>query len=335
MSPVVYAAPYVPPPPRVSPWRGFSMIWRAWDGSEWDLTGSRGPTGLALLEGVRGLISPPTTRFSSPRASVPGSRYRGSQVQERPVYWPLLVWADLSSQAWIDYDAAFWRSMDMDRPGVWQVTHPNGIIRSLLCRFDGLDDDSLVRDPARAGWTTYGVNLVADEDPFWRGQPVVRGPFATAVEAVPFFGEDGAPPFYLSGSGLASTTVAIANPGDVAAPPVWWVHSSDDDLFVGVPGRRVHVPFSVEEGRLLVVDASPLAQTAIEVEAPPANVTDRSEQEAWVAAHLASGVDRTTELGDTTRWGSIPAGSSVDVSIESAGAAVVSLSITPRYRRAW
>lgn len=334
MSPVVYAAPYVPPPPPVSPWVAFVMTWTGWDGSVWDLTGASGPTGLSLRPGVRGLLTPPLRRHATPRAGVPGSRYRGHQVLERPVRWPVHVWSDDSSQAWLDWDRAFWRTMDPDRPGLWTVRHPDGTTRSLVCRFDGENDATSDRDPVRHGWGVYDLALVADEDPFWRGDPIVRGPFTTAAEQVPFFGEEGAPPFHISAPSLASSVVLVSNPGDVPAPPTWWVHANDDDLYLGTPGRTVHVPFTVEEDRLLVVDSSPLAQTAIEVDAPPADLT-RAEQEAWVAEHLPAGVDRTTELGDATRWGTIPAGASVDVTIEAAGAAVVSLAIVPRYRRAW
>ncbi|MGN8245232.1 hypothetical protein ACTHAM_002351 [Cellulomonas soli] len=332
MSPTVFAVPFIPPPPPLPAFRGFGMTWTGWDGTVWDLTGGESEgTGLSLQSGVRGHDVPPKSRrFSSDSPALAGSRTRGFQVLDREVFWPLRVYSDASSQAWVEYDRAFWRTLQEDRPGVWTLIHPDGTRRTLRCAYAETDGSASDIDPSLVGWALYGINLVA-EQPYWQGAPVVRR-FAAAA-AAPFIPEGGGPPFAI-GEESTLSTATITNPGDVPSWVTWWV-TDTDSLTIGVDGRAVVVPFEVGPGRMLVIDTSPAARTAKEIDAPPIDLVTREAQESWVASQLPTATDRTRELGPSTKWGPVPAGGMVDVSIDMVGPGSVRASLVPLHRRAW
>lgn len=329
MARVVYAVPYAPPLPVASPWPGMRFQWTGWDGSEWNI-GDRA-SGV-YLRGARGLLSAPVRRYTSESAALPGSTFEGSQTLEREVFWELSVFSDAGSQAWIDYDRAFWRTMDEQRPGTWTVTQPNGEARALTCRFVGDDDPMLDTDPSRLGWGRYGVTLVA-ENPYWAGTLVSKS--FRSSDPLDFLPSTGGPPFRVS-EGSLTTGATIANPGDVPAQVEWWL-TNTTTATVGVGGRTAVVPFAVASGRLLVIDTR--SKSAVEIDAPPlvgGNEQPLDVQQEWVAAHLPTGTKRTTELGSATRWGAIPAAAQADLSIALTGTgAMARASLVPQFKRAW
>lgn len=329
MSPIVYAVPYVPPQPPLDPWRGPSQRWESPDGSVWSISGP-GAGGVRLMPGVRGLTWPKREAFIEESAGVHGGRWRGYRDGVREVFWPLSVYRDTDSAGWLDYDAAFWRSLGSDVPGRWVVTHPSGAERYLLVRWLEDGDPPWDFSPGLVAWAAYGARGVA-VDPYWRGPAIT--PAAWSGEPTPgesFFGAGG-PPFTISeGSTLASAT--ITNPGDQPAYPVWWVRDvTSVDLTVA--GATVEVP-AVADDRLLVVDTDPTALSALEVVAPPDGATPQ-EQEAWVAARLPTALDRTVQLGAGTAWGVIPPEATSPVGIDMVGTGWVRVQIVPRWRRAW
>jgi len=285
--------------------------------------------GIRLRPGVRGLTEPPREPFIDETAGVEGGRWRGSRAQVREVFWPISVWRDTDSVGWLEYDAAWWRSLDPEVPGRWVVTHPDGTERHLLCRF--LDDGDPGWDfaPGMRAWARYGVRMLA-VDPYWRGEQVVRS-WSGAVAGGESFVGAGGPPFTISeGSTLASAEVT--NNGDTTSHPTWWVQNvTAVDLILA--GRTIKVP-PVAADKLLVVDADPTALSAVQVDAPAAGLTP-TEQEAWVAQRLPTGTDRTTALGPGTTWGSIPPRATTQVGIEMTGSGTVTVRFTPRHRRAW
>src|SRR5699024_2008381 len=97
-------------------------------------------SGVRLMRGVRGLTQPPRVRYTSQSAGVSGSRSRGGRTTEREVFWPTRVYAGDSSAAWLDYDRAWWQSLNPRRTGVWRVTRPDGSWRELVCRPVSDDD---------------------------------------------------------------------------------------------------------------------------------------------------------------------------------------------------
>lgn len=302
---VIYASPapvYAPS----APGGALRMSWTGPDGSVWELSDWT-ISGLRLGSDVRGMGMPSSSRFSSVSPAVAGSMFRGSRVLEREVFWPLHVLAD-PGQAWVDRDGAFWRTMRPDAAGSWAVTGPDGSTRTLACRWVSTEDAFSI-DPTLMGWAAYGVYLVADEDPFWSGAPVVRT-FAPG-EPVDFLDPAGSPPFHISPGNLL-TSASIDNPGDVEGFPIWRVDGPVTDVTVGVQGRVIEVPIAVAGGESLTIDTRPTAQTAI-----------RSD-----------GTDVTAQLG-AVDFAPVPPGAVVPLTLSMTGTGSVTATLVPRYYRAF
>jgi hypothetical protein len=315
----------VVPGPDPDAWPGMTFLWTGWDGSVWNVGARRFGT---FIKAARGLDTPPPfQRFTSRSASAPGTRYLGSRADEREVFWRLRTYSPAGSQAWIDRDRAFWRTLNPRRPGVWTVRQASGEERHLTCRF-AQAESTVDTDPSRTGWGRYEVFLVA-EDPFWRGAPILRS--WRPSSPVGFFGESGGPPFHIS-SGSALVNATITNPGDEPSHPVWVVHGPVDSVSVGLADGAVDVPFAVPDGQALVVDTRPARQIAEMIDAPPAGSSVQDLVD-WIAAH--PGTDRTRDLGATTRFRPVPAGKSVPLTLSMVGAGSVSMLLTPHYHRAW
>jgi hypothetical protein len=296
---LVFAAPYVPPPPPVPAWAGYVMTWTGPDGFTWALDGSQGV--LLLQDGLVGLHLPGYDRYTSTAPATAGSRHRGSRAQERSVEWNLLVYADDSSEEWRALDRAFWSSFDVDDPGVWTVTDPAGRSLSLDCRLVP-QNDPYDRDPSLFGWALYHVQLVANQ-PFWRGEQVSQSWQNTT--AVPFFGVDGQ--LHIS-NGSSATSAIMSNPGDVDAWPVWTITGPMTSLSITVNGGMITIP-TLTSTETLVVDTDPGVATAIK-----------------------NGVDVS---GTVDPWDPrpIPRGDDGPLTINANGTGTIAVSITPRYRR--
>lgn len=305
------------------------MSWEGWDGTVWSLNG---PTaeGLAMQAGVRGLTMPEGDHTVDETAGVDGGRWRHWRTNVREVFWPLWVWKDTNSQGWLEYDRAFWRTLDPRRTGTWVVTQPNGERRSLTCRFVHDGQQAWDSAPGMNAWARYAITLQA-EAPYWLGDTVTRS-FAT-TEPVPLYPSAGG--FLSISEGSQVDSASITNDGDVNAWPTWWIPEQTSGSY-GVDGRAIDVPFAVASDRLLVVDTSPTGRTAKEIDIFGPGLS-QAEQEAWVTAHLASGAtDRTDELGSTTKFGALPPGDEVALSISVVGGAgTTRVAFRPHFWRAW
>lgn len=309
MAPSVFLAPAGPPPvasaqvAAPSPWYGLGHRWLGWDDSVWDLSDWR--SGAFLTGGgVRGLTMPEFARHTSRSASIPGARYRGHVEGEREAFWPLYLYADDGSQAWVERDRAFWRTLQPGRTGQWEVRHPDGGSRRLRLRLVDDGQHAWVRDPVKFGWALYGITLVA-EQPFWEGDPVVRS-WAGA-------GEPGNFPWTIArGNTLASAS--MPNPGDVDAWPVWTVHGPVTSVTVGVGGRLITAPIELAEGEWLRIDPRPGPRGK--------------------SAYDSSGARRTPEL-TVREFEPVPPGESVPLSLAMTGTGRVEASLTPLWYRAW
>ena len=310
---LVFATPYYPSaPPR--PWVGLEMTWTGWDGSLWHLTSAA--EGAVMLPGVRGLNMPPVVHYSTAFASVPGARWRGHTVDAREVFWPIQIYHDLDSQAWIDRDRAFWKTMRPEKTGTWTVKHPSGAERKLDCRFSNDGDATMNQDPVLAGWSNYGITLVA-EQPFWRAAPITRE--WNAGGALPFYPQTTGDNFQISPSTTLDNS-AMPNPGDVEAYPVWEVHGPVTSAQVGVAGRNIQIPFAVDTGQVLVIDTNPAQQSAILWDGDGGVRTNPR--------------DVTPQLG-AAQFVPIPGDSITTTTLSVNGAGKVSLVLTPLYLRAW
>lgn len=330
-APLVYAVPYIPPAPPVSPFRGLGMVWTGWDGTTWDLTSADKGVFIENERGLRGLTMPEHERWSRSAPLVPGSTHMGHQVKDRSVFWPLVVYTDASSEEWIARDRALWKSMHPDREGTWTVTHPNGERRYLKCRF--LDDNNHTwkSDQILKGWDRYGITLLADY-PYWRG-PVVTQSFAEP-DPVDFIDPEDEAVITISSAG-SFAAASLSNPGDIDESPTWWLHGPYTSAEVGVGSRLITVPFAVADGKTLVVDTRPTSRTAKLIDSPDLTkpVVDQME---FVEEALATAVNKTKELGATTNMnGVVPSGSDQPISVAMSGSGEVRVLLTPSYRRAW
>lgn len=306
---VYLSIPSAPPaPPEATPWVALQHTWEGWDGTEWDL--SQGLSGLALQIGVRGIRNPPVIRYSSKAAAVDGSLWRGSVTDERDCFWPLRVFSDGGSQAWLEHNDRFWRTLDENRPGTWTITQPSGARRSLRVRYNGLNEDS--DDGSELfGWALYGIQLIA-EQPFWQGDPDTRS-FAPPPTVGNFFGGAGGngfgPPFEI---GVAATTesASISNIGDVSAWPVWRVNGPTTSVTVGLNGHQIGFPMTIPSGQWIEIDTHPTSQVALDQD----------------------GTDRTVQLG-AVDFAEIPQGANVPLTISMAGSGSVTCTVTPLYKR--
>lgn len=294
-------------PPR---WTSCHHYWFGWDGSVWDL--SHGLSGLKLLAGARGMRMPPINRQATTSPAVPGSIWRASPTDERAVLWRLKVFGGDGSTEWIRHNSAFWRTLHPERSGVWMVVWPDGTKRSLTCRYAGLGDDTDEVDPALIGRGYYDIQLVADTDPYWRGEPIVRT--FTNGGGENYYGGSGGggfgPPFYISPSNTTDTA-AITNDGDVDAWPVWTVHGPTTSVSVGVGARAVTFPVTLTSGQWIRLDTKPTDQVPID----------------------HAGADRTSSLGSVD-FASIPSGANVDLNITITGTGSVDVQVVPGHLQA-
>ena len=304
----VFALPPAPPPAPYVPWIRSVLEWIGWDGSVWNLSDWRSGV-FAMYDGIEGLSRPTHTDWIAPMSpAMHGQQFNGFVVDPRKIFLPVFIYSDASSDAFQELDAAFWATMKPNRPGTLRFTSTAGT-REIRARFRSDGGHSYIRDPHKAGWARYGIELIAD-DPFWTSESISQS--WAQQEGRDFFGgpNSKAPMFYIgSGSQLASAT--ISNPGDVDAWPIWTVTGPADGPRLGVGGRFVSAPFDVLEGQTLMIN------------------TDPTEQTAWL-----DGADVTHLLGEYS-FAPIPPGEDRALGLSMSGAGSVHVMITPRHDRAW
>jgi hypothetical protein len=289
--------------------------WTGWDDSVWRI--SDHASGTFLLPGVRGLTEGPHERYADQAPGIAGSMFLGWRAGERPVFWPLAIFQDATSLDWVERDRAFWRTLRPGTTGVWTVTAPSGSSRTLRCRFDNDGNHAFDHDPMASGWATYQVYLVADEDPFWRGEEIVRRwEPTTPSDFVPV---SAGPPFHIS----EPSELTIPNPGDVGGWVQWVSNGPSTTLDLGVDGAVVEIPFEVPDGKRLTLDTRPTEQVAILGDPDPDDPFG-----------VLDGEDVTDLLGEAD-FAEVPAESTTTLSVEMDGAGYVLARLVPGYWRAW
>lgn len=297
--------PPVPPPPA---WTGItSMTWTGWDGSVWPLLDFT--SGAYLVdEAVRGLGMPEFVRHTSSAQSVPGSRWRGWDVDEREVFWPVAVSSTASTRAWVNTHDAFMRTMRPDKTGVWEVTTHRGA-RRLRLRFKDDSGGPMDVDPSLTGWLVYGLRLVA-EDPYWRGDPITYTWVSDQGKRA-FLPAAGQTSFRLT-SAFTAGAAQVTNPGDVDSYPVHvFTGPLNSGAKVGVGASTVTVPFAISAGDSLTIDTRPDRLTVVD------------------AASTSRFVDLTGDLA----FAPIPPGEVVPLTVVFTGAGSISTSFEPAHFR--
>lgn len=304
---VVFAAPYRPPAPPGSPWRGVKHTLTGWDGSVWEI--SNPDSGVVLMgdAGVEGLGMPEVKNYTHDSATVHGVEWDGFVVTGRKVFLPIGVFSD-SSDEWRALDAAFWRIFRPGKTVLWTV-EVGSQARTLRLRYSGGGTEAWDFDPVRRGWNIYGVGLFP-EQPFWEAAPIIRA-YEPGVP-VDFYGPDGfAPDFHVSASNQLATAT-INNPGDEETFVKWTlIGPLDAGTTVGVGGITTEVPFPIAAGERLVLNSDPRDLTA------ELNGVDVMEQ--------------FTEFDYTP----VPAGEAVplSLSVNGSGSGWIEAAIVPLYYR--
>lgn len=332
---VVFVEPYVPPAPPIPPLRGVQILWRGWDGSEWDLTSPESGIVIARDGGARGFGSPDHERWSREAPLVAGSVHLGHQVKDREIHLPLYIFGDGTSEGFVARNRAFWKTMHPDREGTLTVVHLDGTRRHIDCRFQDDSNYSIDVDPIQKGWELYAVNLIAD-DPYWYGD-LATSSASVGIEAE--WMEDTGPEddvFMTISDGDALADAKIRNDGDVDTHPVWWVHGPFASAVVGFGTRTVSIPFGLAAGKTLVVNTHPTSRSAKEINSPTLSAPIDA-QIAQVEARLPGATNRTKDLGANSNLnGKIPAGGTQQVNITlTGGAGSIRMILYPRYYRAW
>lgn len=285
--------------------------WEGPDGSVWDLRD--GSSGVQLSQGgVLGLRHAPSEAFTRQSSFVDGQQVTGWKLKPRPLELPLDVHG-YSEADWFVRDRAISRAFRVDRPGRLTVVDPLGGRRTITARLDDNDDDAMENDPAAMLASTMVIPLIAD-DPWYYGQPLVHR-FEYANPDRGFYGPTGyGPPFYLSPATFTGDDTLV-NPGDA---PAWGMLElpGPAEGFVVRIGNRIISGFvdgySLPEGRTLTIDTDPRRSTA----------------------RLDDGTNVTRKL-TSTQFAAVPDGSSVPIQVIVYGPTEMTLTLVPRYLRAW
>ena len=309
MTLAVLGAPVVVVVPDIDAgWEKIQVTWDGWDGSHWDLTVPEQGVFIAR-GGVRGLGMPKFQHYRDQSPAVAGSYWRGMFYDSREVFWPLYLFSDESTQAYIELDRAFWKSLHPEHEGTLTVRIPgSGVRRSLKLRLQDDGNWSPDIDPTFYGWSSYGVTLQADQ-PFWEG--VKQELPWTSTVPVPFFGGTGV---ITISSGRALSSATITNIGDVEAYPIWKVVGPTDvaGAIISVDGRAIEVPILLGVGDYVTINTKPTEQTAIK------NGT----------------IDVFDQLGQVN-FAPIPAGNTANLALTMSGTGTIEVELTPLYLRAW
>lgn len=292
-------------PQTPAPQGQMTWTWSApWLGREWTLTDTASP--VMKMAGAQGVGQVDPTHWWSEAPTVDGSQWEGFRTGRGEVFIPLLVSSDTYDGFEVEHEA-FMQTLDPRQEGVLRVTRPNGRWREIGCRYTSGAEMTADWDVTTSLAATYGVTW-ATADPYWRGQEVVaRFQNAIATRLLP------APPFVLSaGQTLANATVT--NPGDVESYALWRIEGPFSSFSVGVGDSLVDVALPKFAGEYVEIDMRPRRLT----------ITDETGADRW---------DNVTDVV----FSEIPPGKTpLTVVVNGSGAgSAVTLTFTPRYRRAW
>lgn len=337
MTVLVFAGASVvaPAPVLVSPWTAMRHTWTGWNGDAFDL--SNGLSGVALLEGVRGLGVPDFTDFWTEGPGKDGADWVDAIASKREVFWPLEVWQDGSSAEWLEHDRRLFRTFDRRRPGIWSVTNPaTNETRSLRLRFR--DDGQFAAEtvPGLFGTTTYGLYFTA-EQPFWEGETISKS-WGQPEAPVNLLGggpitQDGLAPPFVFGSGVSINTAQIDNPGDEKGYPVWTVYGPTTNVTVGLGGEIIEIPTDLLASQWVQIDTR--TQSTIWGAGwmdDNGNPVDYGTDGA--RADPSTGVNRIPDgLGLVTGFATVAPGEFLALAITMTGEGRVAMDLKPLYER--
>lgn len=309
------------PAPAQMIWPGLSsIVWQGWDMIPYDLAGPGAlGSGVVLGRRVRGLHFGELEAYAQESPAVDGASYQGYRAKPREVFLSIRVYRhDSGTQAWLEYDSQFWRSMLPAIPGVrgpgrLTVVQPNGTTRWIELYPSHRGEVEHEMDPSLNGWQIYGQYLTANR-PFWVGDTVKSAPFSQGGSSGFFGGSAGGmgPPFVI-GPGTTFGAATIDNPGDEPAWPRWRVYGPFTQATIGVPGQQSQIIDTVGAGEWRDIDTHPLAVT----------VRDQT------------GAVRIPSRIEGAEFSQIMPGMSRPLAVSMVGTGRIEASLDPLYHRAW
>lgn len=299
------------------------------DGLTWDLLNSsvqiRGGAGLG------GLFFPKVERFGRSTPARDGRRSTGFRIPERPLVLPLTIGADdvpLGPEQFEAMEASFVR---MFHPGKTvelghKLDSAGSVERRLTLALNPDGDDPFEFDPFQRMFRTsntqyidgYDIDLnVVAEDPYWYG-PEQGSTFAAVGNGQTLFNNGaGGPPFIIQPGSVVGSQ-SIANPGDVAASPLYELLGPFDAFRIVLGGfYAMSATISVPTGGRIVLDTSPYEKSATQF-----------------APGSSTGTP-ITHLMNEWDFAAVQPGASVSVDISLSGSGSAAVKFKPRYYRAW
>lgn len=260
--------------------------------------------------GIYGHMAAPVALLDSRPPTIDGGVYRGRRVDPRDVQLLLMAhtrepstWRGTYGQMVADFDTS-------DAVGLLTVHHEDGTTRSLQCRYVNGLGSPVEGEPGVVKIGTFLVELRA-YDPWWYG-PVQTRSFTQAAETDFLPG----PPFTIMPTELLGSGTVVANPGDVAAYPVWTLTGPMTQAsLTAEDGSTFTITYSLDAGESLVVDTDPRTSAF-------AKITDASGNNLWGLA-----------TADYPNLWALPAGEST-VTVATSGTSTASsvlLQFNPRY----
>lgn len=297
------ATPEAPTPLTETARPRLQFTWTGTDGVEWDLTS--GP--IRLARGASGFGLPKPTHWLQEAPTLDGASWQGMRTGPREVFLPVNVRGS-DADDMLAIEAAFFAGLDPQGEGVLRATTHRGTFREIRLRYDDGADIGYELDPVLIRYAPYPLRFVA-ADPYWTGPELVfpiRYP-----DAIPSFFTG--PPFRLAPSQILGAA-EIVNPGDVDAFPVWRVDGPFTSFSVGVGDSLVEWATTKAAGEFVEIDMNRDRLTIVDEDG-----------------------DDIRRRVDVAAFSAIPAGTvMLDAALVTpAPGSAVTLTFTPRYRRAW
>lgn len=239
----------------VRPDARLGLAWIDCNGVRWDLV--NGPARLTRA-GLRGLGLPDSVYFESESAGVDGQQLNGWRIKSREVFVPFRF-KDEAARDTTGVQRVFWDGVQIGRYGTFEVTDPDGGVRTLTMRIKDDGSPAYKVDPHLVS-EQYGLTFTAD-DPWYYGEDIVaRFGIGDSTGADFFNGAAQAPSFNIVGAS-GSTSTTVNNPGDQPSWFTWWVAGPSAGFRIGVDGHYVSGQFEVASGSSLGFNTNPREQT--------------------------------------------------------------------------
>lgn len=287
--------------------------WLPDSGGHFDMTDYSGFGVQLRAAAIEGLGNPKQAEFTRQPALLDGQTYSGWRAKPREVFWPVLINAD--DATWQTLQAAWWETLHPGATGTWEVYNTGtGLSRYLRVRFVEEQDGAYVVDPSVEGIELHGLVLVAD-DPWWTSEPVSQT-FQSPADVLPFYSSEADRVFNLM-PGNTVATAEITNPGQV---PAWPVYRFDGPIsgfdISGQPNLHIAGDIEVPEDEWLIINTDPRVQTA------------SLFHSAWTSEDVTDQLERAA-------FAAIPKGTTTETDIQINGSGSMTITIVPRYFRAF